>query len=254
MSDGLLLGIDEGTTAVKAALFDRDLRPWRARASVTALRIPGPGLVEQDPELILEAVSGRGRRGARAGRGRKVARGRARPSGRVGAGLGRRERPRADAGGRLAGQAPRRDARGDRPLALSTRSGLPLDPYFSAGKLAWLVENDARGRAARATAARCGSGRWTRSLPIGSAGALRPTSRRPRARSCSRSAGATGTSSCLRAFGLRARVAAGDRADLRARSASCAATRWPVAAAAGGAARRPAGGARRLGRGAAPGR
>ncbi len=29
------------------------------------------------------------------------------------------------------------------------RSGLPLDPYFSAGKLAWLLENDEAVRRAR---------------------------------------------------------------------------------------------------------
>ena len=36
---------------------------------------------------------------------------------------------------------------------ITARSGLPLDPYFSAGKLAWLLENDERVRSARASGA-----------------------------------------------------------------------------------------------------
>ena len=56
MSSGLLLGIDEGTTAVKAALFDEELRPVAHARRVVAVTHPAPGLVEQDPEEIFEAV------------------------------------------------------------------------------------------------------------------------------------------------------------------------------------------------------
>jgi len=56
VSAPLLLGIDEGTSAVKAALFDASLRPLaQARRAVTSSH-PGPGLVEQDPEEVHEAV------------------------------------------------------------------------------------------------------------------------------------------------------------------------------------------------------
>ena len=38
MSGPLILGIDEGTTAVKAALFDRELRPVRSVRRVVGVR------------------------------------------------------------------------------------------------------------------------------------------------------------------------------------------------------------------------
>ena len=63
------------------------------------------------------------------------------------------------------------------------RSGMPLDPYFSAGKLTWLLEHDDGGRSARATTGRCGSARSTRSSATGWAPASPPTPRRLRARS-----------------------------------------------------------------------
>ena len=45
----LLLGIDEGTSAVKAVLYDADLRPLREARREKALAFPRPGRVEQDP-------------------------------------------------------------------------------------------------------------------------------------------------------------------------------------------------------------
>ncbi len=56
MSSGLLLGIDEGTTAVKAALFDLDLRPVAEARRPVPVTHPQLGWVEQDPELIVQAV------------------------------------------------------------------------------------------------------------------------------------------------------------------------------------------------------
>src|SRR5258706_7129673 len=52
----LLLGIDEGTTAVKAALFDERLRPLREARRDKVSRHPRPGWVEQDGEEVLRAV------------------------------------------------------------------------------------------------------------------------------------------------------------------------------------------------------
>src|SRR3954470_1749885 len=54
----LLLGIDEGTSAVKAVLFDSDLRPVKEARREKPLMHPKPGWVEQDPEVIVEAVVG----------------------------------------------------------------------------------------------------------------------------------------------------------------------------------------------------
>src|SRR5438045_9383157 len=53
-----LLGIDEGTSAVKAVLFDGDLRPTKEARREKPLTHPKPGWVEQDPEAIVEAVVG----------------------------------------------------------------------------------------------------------------------------------------------------------------------------------------------------
>ena len=52
----LLLGIDEGTSAVKAVLFDTDLKPVREARREKPLDHPKPGWVEQDPEVIVSAV------------------------------------------------------------------------------------------------------------------------------------------------------------------------------------------------------
>ena len=56
MTAPLLLGIDEGTTAVKAALFDGDLHVVAKARREVPVSHPQPGWVEQDPELILAAV------------------------------------------------------------------------------------------------------------------------------------------------------------------------------------------------------
>ena len=61
----LLLGIDEGTSAVKAVLFDVDLRPVARGAAREAAHHPRPGWVEQDPEEVLTAVVEAVARGAR---------------------------------------------------------------------------------------------------------------------------------------------------------------------------------------------
>ena len=44
-----LLGLDEGTSAVKAVLYDVDLRPIAEARREKALTYPRPGWVEQDP-------------------------------------------------------------------------------------------------------------------------------------------------------------------------------------------------------------
>ena len=54
----LLLGVDEGTTGVKAALFDERLRPVREARRDKVNRHPKPGWVEQDGEEVLDAVVG----------------------------------------------------------------------------------------------------------------------------------------------------------------------------------------------------
>src|SRR4029450_4162092 len=56
MSDGMLLGIDEGTTGVKAALFDQRLQPVAEARRDKVNRHPEEGWSEQDGNEVLEAV------------------------------------------------------------------------------------------------------------------------------------------------------------------------------------------------------
>jgi glycerol kinase len=56
MADRLLLGIDEGTTGVKAALFDSELREVAVARRDKVNRHPQPGWVEQDGNEVLAAV------------------------------------------------------------------------------------------------------------------------------------------------------------------------------------------------------
>ena len=106
-----------------------------------AVRHPGPGLVEQDAEAVLEAVLGAvGDVLERAG-GREI----------LAAGLDHQGESvlawEADTGRALTPIVVWQDKRQQELLAgidpsVTERSGLPLDPYFSAGKLAWLLEHD----------------------------------------------------------------------------------------------------------------
>src|ERR1041384_2385651 len=57
MSDGMLLGIDEGTTGVKAALFDERLQPVAEARRDKVNRHPEEGWVEQDAGGGMAAVT-----------------------------------------------------------------------------------------------------------------------------------------------------------------------------------------------------
>ena len=136
----LLIGIDEGTTAVKAVLYDDRLTPLREARRRKQSRHPHPGWVEQDGEEILEAVVD------------AVAELLADAPGEVvGCGLDHQGESvlawDADTGKPLSPVIVWQDKRQTELLAqldeeaIRARSGLPLDPYFSAGKLAWLLQN-----------------------------------------------------------------------------------------------------------------
>jgi glycerol kinase len=147
-----LLGIDEGTSAVKAVVFDADLRPLSEGRREKALAHPRPGWVEQDPEEIVAAVVG-AVGDALAGADGEV----------VACGLDHQGESvlawDAESGRALTPVVTWQDKRSqeilDRLEADGTaervveRSGMPLDPYFSAGKLAWLLEHDDAVAAAR---------------------------------------------------------------------------------------------------------
>jgi glycerol kinase len=157
MSSGLLLGIDEGTTAVKAALFDCDLRTVAKARRAVAVTHPRPGWVEQDPELILQAVLDAVAEVLEHAGDRQV----------LAAGLDHQGESvlawDASSGRPLTPVIVWQDKRQEALLAkidgrAAERSGLPLDPYFSAGKLTWLLEHDAAvGRARDAGSLRLGT-------------------------------------------------------------------------------------------------
>jgi glycerol kinase len=157
MSREVLLGIDEGTTAVKVALFDLELRELASARVAVGLAHPAPGRVEQDPTAILDAVCGAVAEVLGAVPDADV----------VAAGLDHQGESvlawDAASGEPLTPVVTWQDKRSEELLrdidpAVREVSGLPLDPYFSAGKLAWLLRHDrAVERAAQAGRLRVGT-------------------------------------------------------------------------------------------------
>jgi glycerol kinase len=157
----LLLGIDEGTSAVKAILFDADLRPIAEARREKPLRHPRPGWVEQDPEDVVSAVVEAVAELLHDAPGEVVA-----------CGLDHQGESvlawDAESGRALTTIVTWQDKRSQDILDELERkglgeqirelSGLPLDPYFSAGKLAWLLEHDPEvGRARERRTLRMGT-------------------------------------------------------------------------------------------------
>ncbi|MEA2367858.1 MAG: glycerol kinase [Thermoleophilaceae bacterium] len=147
-----LLGIDEGTSAVKAILFDEDLRPLAEARREKALVHPRPGWVEQDPEEVLGAVVSAVGELLDGADGDDVVAG-LDPQGESVLAWD------AETGGALTPIVTWQDKRSQEVLDRLEADGvadevrelsrMPLDPYFSAGKLAWLLENDETVAAAR---------------------------------------------------------------------------------------------------------
>lgn len=143
MSERLLLGVDEGTTGVKAALFNERLEPVAEARRDKVNRHPREGWVEQDGEEVLDAVAA------------AIAELLADPPGEVVAcGLDHQGESvlawDAKTGKPLSPVVVWQDKRSqevldrlsDREEEVKELSGLPFDPYFSAAKLAWLLEHD----------------------------------------------------------------------------------------------------------------
>lgn len=157
----LLLGVDEGTSAVKAVLYDADLRPLAEARREKPLLHPRSGWVEQDPEVVLAAVV------------EAVADVLTHAPASIDAcGLDHQGESvvawDAESGRPLTPVVTWQDKRSQEILdrlraaghadEIRERSGMPLDPYFSAGKLAWLLERDpAVGRALKEGTLRLGT-------------------------------------------------------------------------------------------------
>ena len=140
----LLLGVDEGTSAVKAVLFDGDLRPLDEARREKALSHPRAGWVEQDPEEVLTTVVD------------AIADILSDVDEEVVCGLDHQGESvlawDAESGTPITPIVTWQDKRSQEVLEelerngraeeVRRRSGMPLDPYFSAGKLAWLLEHE----------------------------------------------------------------------------------------------------------------
>jgi glycerol kinase len=141
----LLLAIDQGTTSTRAIAFDLGLRPVAAASVPVATIHPRPGWVEADPDAILQSVvdsvavvlaevGGPGRIAAAglANQGETVIAWDAEGGGALSPAVVwqcRRSLPVVERM-RAAGLEPQ----------IRARTGLPLDPYYSAGKMTWLLE------------------------------------------------------------------------------------------------------------------
>jgi glycerol kinase len=149
-----LLAIDQGTTSTRAIVFDRALAPVASAQQEFAQIYPAPGLVEHDPEAIWSTTLATVRAAmAKAGVGAKDV-----------AAIGiTNQRETAVVWDRQTGRAihnaivwqDRRTAdacaalrqAGHEPM-IAGRTGLLLDPYFSATKIAWLLDHVDGARAA----------------------------------------------------------------------------------------------------------
>src|SRR3954462_6010632 len=139
----LLLGVDEGTTGVKAALFDERLRPVREARRDKVNRHPKPGWVEQDGEEVLQAVVEAGGELLESAEEEVVACGLDHQGESVLAWDAETGRPLSPI---VVWQDKRSqeilDELRDREAEVKELSGLPFDPYFSAAKLAWLLRHN----------------------------------------------------------------------------------------------------------------
>ena len=153
---GPILVIDQGTTSTRAIVFDERARPLASAQTEFRQIYPHPGWIEHDPEAIWrttlatarEAIASAGRVGAIAAIG--VANQREttlvwdRKSGApIYNAIVWQDRRTADRCAELAAAG--------HAAFVSERTGLVLDPYFSATKIAWILDSvpGARERAAR---------------------------------------------------------------------------------------------------------
>ena len=150
MTPDVILALDQGSSSTRCIAYDRHLNRLGSAVRRVSTKRPSPGLVEHDPDELLagalEAVSE-----VVAGVGRTVA----------GIGLATQtesfvlwERGTGRAVSPVVSWQDQRAAElcaaiGERPdaAAIQTTTGLPLDPTFSAPKLAWLFAADAALRA-----------------------------------------------------------------------------------------------------------
>ncbi|HKF48999.1 MAG TPA: glycerol kinase GlpK [Terracidiphilus sp.] len=155
MATDCILAIDQGTTNTKAVLCDRRGRAVYKIAAPVSLLQPKPGFVEQDALCLWESVKCAAE--AAVWHSKEI-------DTRIAAVAISNQRETALAWNAETGE-PLANAVGwqcnrsaeicervaDYAPAIRARTGLPLAPLISAGKWAWLLENEDRVRAARDT-------------------------------------------------------------------------------------------------------
>ena len=210
MAASHILAIDQGTTSTRAIVFDRKLKAVGAAQKEFTQYFPKPGWVEHDPEEIWQSVVATCRAAIRKA-GLKPAdiaaigitnqretvvvwdRKTGKPIHRA---IVWQDRRTADicAALRAAGHE----------AEISAKTGLVLDPYFSATKIAWLL-NHVKGARQKAERGDLCFGTIDAFLiwRLTGAGRTPPTRPMRHGRSCSTSTRASGTTICCRASTCR---------------------------------------------------
>ena len=142
----ILIGVDQGTSGTRAVAFDQRLRPLGESYQPAHVNHPQPGWIEKDADETVATVErALGDLTAQLD-GEVTAVGLDNEGETVVAWDAETLRPLAPAivwGSRRSQPIVERlEASGHGPR-IQELSGLPLDPYFSATKIRWLVENDA---------------------------------------------------------------------------------------------------------------
>jgi len=140
----ILVGVDQGTSGTRAVAFDADLRPLAESYQPAEVRHPQPGTIEKDADETVATVQ-RALAELTTQLDREVtAVGLDNEGETVVAWDAERLRPLAPAivwGSRQSQQIVDRLAAEGKGERIEQLSGLPLDPYFSATKMRWLVEH-----------------------------------------------------------------------------------------------------------------
>ncbi len=150
------MGIDQGTTGTTCIAYDDKLRPVAEAYRELATRYPRPGWVEQEPEdIVRSVVEAVGAVLAAIGGPRRVdVVGLSNQGESVvawDAGTGRALGPALVWSDRRGAETVARLERAGQAGRVQRETGLRLDAYFSAAKLAWLLEHDHAVREAAAT-------------------------------------------------------------------------------------------------------
>ena len=148
----VVAGIDQGTTGTRTSLYDEDGRLLASAYQRSRTTHPAPGWDEQDPEELIDAVTGTLAGALAQIDGAELAAVGIANQGESVVAFDRRDgRPLSPAvlwSDRRSAPLVEEVRGSDGQAVLEERSGLPLDPYFSASKLAWLQRNLPAVRAA----------------------------------------------------------------------------------------------------------